>query len=323
MKKRAGIGMVVAGFISLSTIAGCAATDSSKSSDEILRIASPSAVEAPLNKYVQTPQEDSIILKARSILAGHCVQRYGLPRQGELTDPVTAMVRNPVPLYLSERGAATYGYRAPAQGSSAPSGSGDDAKRPLSAHKRRTIDAIMNGWANTPKENALHSYRGRTVSRTGCIGESDARLMTNTTRPRINGGQRVTSSTQILNLLLALKSEASDKTQADPRYRSMIRSWASCMRRAGHDYATPADTQNAATHMPPTVSGGPSRAERRLAQQDASCQREVNYLGVVGRLTEIYQGKVVTEYRDTLTAVRKNIDERVAAAKKITEGDAA
>ncbi|MDN0194609.1 hypothetical protein [Streptomyces sp. S.PNR 29] len=320
MRKRIGVGITV-GFFSLAAVSGCSSHEDGPASEpgqEIPRLSSLSEVQAPINRYVQTEQEDSIILKARSKLAAQCLKRYGLPPQSELTDPLTGMVRNPAPFYLSEQDAARYGYRAPSGQPSTPPATSNSTKRPaLSASERETIDAVMNGWGNTPKEEALHSYRGRPVTRTGCIGESDARLMANTTRPRINGGQQITSSTQILNLILDLKSRASDKVEGDPRYKSMISSWASCMRNSGHAYATPSDAQSAAAEMAPTASGGPSGKELRLARQDAVCQQKVNYLGVVGHLTGHYQKGVVQEYRETLADVRENIDQRVAMAKKI------
>jgi hypothetical protein len=305
----------------LAAVTGCSSHENGPASEPrhgIPRLSSVSEVHAPINGYIQTAQEDSIILKARSKLAAQCLKRYGLPPQSELTDPLTGMIRNPAPFYLSEHDATRYGYRAPAEQSSAPPTTGNGTKRQaMTENERETIDAVMNGWANTPKEQALHSYRGRPVTRTGCIGESDARLMANTTRPRINGGQKVTSSTQILNLILDLKSRASEKVEGDPRYKSMISSWASCMRKAGHPYATPSDAQSAAADMAPTAAGGPSEKELRLARQDAACQQKVNYLGVVGHLTGHYQEGIVQEYRGTLADVRENIDQRVAMAKRV------
>ncbi|PBC64020.1 hypothetical protein BKI49_09955 [Streptomyces sp. Tue6028] len=190
----------------------------------------------------------------------------------------------------------------------------------MSASERKAVDAVMNGWGNTPKQVALHRYGGRPVTKTGCLGESDARLMAHTTRPRINGGQKVTSSTQILNLILTLKSQATDRIERDARFRSMITSWASCMRNAGYAYKLPADARSAAMEMVPTKSGGASERERKLAGRDAVCQQKVNYLGVAGYLTELYQRDVVKEYRETLTSVRENLDQRVAAAQKINRG---
>ncbi|MDC0768344.1 hypothetical protein [Streptomyces sp. HD] len=318
---RSGIAAVV--FFSCAAIYGCSAPDDGQGSDpgpEIPRLSSLNEVNAPINRYFQTSEEDSIILEARTKLAAQCMNRYGLPPQTDLVDPTTEMIRNPVPLHLTERDATRYGYRAPSEGVSAPSATGKNTTRhAMTASERQTIDAVMNGWANTPKEQALRSYRGHTVARTGCLGESDSRLMANTMRPRINGDHKVTSSTEILNLILDLKSRASEKVESDPRYRSMVSSWASCMRKAGHPYPTPSDARTAASEMAPTASGAPSERERGLAHQDALCQQKVNYLGVAGHLTEQYQNDVVKEYRKTLVDVRENIDQRVAKAKKIND----
>ncbi|MBB4715669.1 hypothetical protein BJ965_005551 [Streptomyces luteogriseus] len=323
MRKLVRIGMATVGFFSCAAIYGCSAPEKPQEPEshrEIARISSLSEVHAPLNRYFQTAQEDSIIVKARSRLAGQCMKRYGLPRQTELTDPVTDMIRNPVPLHLSERDAVRYGYRAPSTMVSTPSATDGNSKpRALTASERRTVDAVMNGWANTPRKQALRSYQGHPVSRTGCIGESDARLMAHTTRPRINGDQEVTSSTEIMNLVLNLKSRAAEKVEGDPRYRAMVSSWASCMRKSGHPYDTPSDARTAASETAPTASGTLSEQERKIARSDASCQQKVNYLGVTGHLVERYQEKIVEEYRDTMADVRKNIDQRVAKAKKINE----
>ncbi|MFF1279604.1 hypothetical protein ACFVY4_02205 [Streptomyces sp. NPDC058299] len=321
MRRTIGALGALACLVTIAAVSGCSVNQTRHdSSRQRTRIHSLGDVNTPLLRYFPTAQEDSIVLKARSELTNQCLRHYGLPAQRPLTDPVSDMVRNPLPFYLSESSASKYGYRAATPKATPESPQGSISPRVLPPAERKAIDAVMNGWGNLPKKDALHSFRGRTVSKNGCIGESDARIMAHTTRPRINGGQKVTDSTQILNLILTLKSEATDRLERDPSYTAMIRSWASCVRKLGQPYATPADARGAAARMAPTASGGPSKKELHLGRQDAFCQQKVNYLGTVGYLTELYQRDVVNEYRKTLADVRKNIDQRVAAARRINDG---
>ncbi|MBA4864766.1 hypothetical protein H1V43_26125 [Streptomyces sp. PSKA54] len=325
MGKRTFMSLGGAAVVTCAAVVGyaSASAESGDTDRRIPHVSSPRKINAPLNEYLPTAQEDSVILQARSTLTAQCVQRYGLPEPAPLIDPLTGMVRETAPLYLSEKTAAKYGYRNSGQNDlgAVPDPEPDSADQPSEAQKK-AMDAVMNGWGNTPKDGALRSYNERSVSKTGCIGESDRKIMAGTTRPRINGGVPVTTSTQVLNLVLSLRSQAYQAMERDSRYQSMVRTWASCMKEHGYSYKAPEDARTGAQNMAPDKAGKASEKEIQLARRDATCQRDAKYLDVVGYLTEASQQAVMDEYREVLADVRENIDQRVAAAKKINAGAA-
>ncbi|MGW2089798.1 hypothetical protein [Streptomyces sp. NPDC001880] len=308
-----GFGLAVSG----AALAGFIASQGSAEGEMVFpRLSSPDKIHAPLHEYIPTPSEDLAMSRAISTAAAQCMQRYGLAPVNLLADPgVLVMASNPAPLYLPRKEAKKYGYHTPSPLSQQPQ-QAEIAPKETGTEKENSVRAaVMNGWGNTPPKEAIRVYEGRPVTKDGCLGEADAALMNGTRKPRINGGQKAENSTAVLNIILSMKAHAARKMAEDPHHKDMIASWSACMKKAGSPYSGPEEArESTGAATGPT----PSAKEVRLAQRDAACQEQVNYLGVTGRLLEKYQEEIARKYDRTLKEVRENIDGRLANAKEIT-----
>ncbi|WP_067137403.1 hypothetical protein [Microtetraspora malaysiensis] len=173
-------------------------------------------------------------------------------------------------------------------------------------------------------EGKAKRFRGQMVPRGGCFTEADGIL--NRGAEGVSEAERAKKFND--NELLTFSYDAADLAWKDLRIRAAERSWSTCMKGSGFDYATPADAIGDPRWA---VSAADDHIEKprgtlveiETAVADADCRLDTNYCGVRQVVYADYQKRIIARHRDRLAGIKMLNATRLANAAKLLGGEIA
>ncbi len=262
----------------------------------------------PIEPYLFTNRQMADVLRARQALVVPCMRRFGFawpasdPERNDSAGTVPGM-RNAANLdrrygITDPALAARHGYHF------APGSRQRDPQDSTSASRPNTDAlAVLTGRTGdgTP---APARYHGRAVPEGGCQGQASTRL----------AGDRPLGNDQLANEINVVSYQ---KSQADPRVRSVFRAWSACMRKHGYSYAAPTD----APGKDPRFTGpAPTRQEIALAEADVACKRQTNVIGVWFTVDAAHQRQMMASKGPELARAKDAIRTQSANADRVLNG---
>ncbi|MFB4311535.1 hypothetical protein [Actinomadura sp. GTD37] len=265
-------------------LAGCAAPPHrDEPPARIVHIADVAALVLPLDAYRPTPAQRRSVQRAEKTLVMACLRRFGLA--ADIADPA------PPPFAQNAR---RYGLadevRAKKLGYSTP----EISKRPPRPELPQQVRQVA--WGDGPA-----TVRGRRVPAEGCVGEADRRL---------NAG--VQPGGTLADRLAFASLEASEQ---DTRVRAAFARWSTCMKRAGHSYATPMDA-NRDRRFRDARKHDADQLETETAVADVRCKHQSRLIDVWAGAEAAYQERAIARHRPELDRERKALDARLRNATK-------
>lgn len=234
---------------------------------KIDRIGSLPAVTLPFDRIVPSQQDLLALDEAYTKLVTACTRRFGYEYRDDSAPIGQPSLQQSMPFGVSDlKTASQYGYRDP----SAP-------KRPTletDGTVEPTPELVLSG---TGPGDRPTDTDGNPLPAKGCRGEAMHRL-------------HMDADVDAPGLL-----DGYDPL-ADKRMRAAAKSWASCMKEQGFDYANPLDPWNQFTAGHPDLLGNISEAERASAVQDVRCKQKTNYLGIALAVTTAYQERALNSF---------------------------
>ncbi|MEU5431397.1 hypothetical protein AB0H73_38145 [Streptomyces olivoreticuli] len=158
----------------------------------------------------------------------------------------------------------------------------------LPAERRAAALAAANGAR--PQGLTARTPDGMTMTRSsaGCQSEAEGTLY-----------QDLRAWFQAQTTATALPPMRNEKVAAEPEFAKATRSWATCMRAAGHDYADPAALRAA---LPPPERPLPRGQEVELAVDEADCARTSGLGETARRLDRKHDAELRRRYRTEVEA---------------------
>jgi hypothetical protein len=148
------------------------------------------------------------------------------------------------------------------------------------------------------------SYAGQRVPEGGCSGESYRKLA--------DGAPDVEDERLGDNLA----GTASQRAEADSRVQTVFAEWSACMKRSGHDYASPAKAVN----DPSFVTDEPTPKEIAVAIADVRCKAEVDLVNVRTSVDVAYQKIELERHAEALEKIRLLLETRQRNAARVLVG---
>ncbi|SDM34103.1 hypothetical protein [Allokutzneria albata] len=179
--------------------------------------------------------------------------------------------------------------------------------RGLDLKRRNAALTALNG--DTREGLRVSLPNGATITRSdrGCTSEAQRVLY-----------EDLPTWYRVMRLTDSLNEHRHSLVLQDERYRAAIAPWARCMRDSGHDIAGPAESRST---LPPRGAPGAGEAERRLAEQEASCALSSGLAATARQLDEQYRRRIQDTYRADIetrqrleSAARARAQDIVAAA---------
>ncbi|GAA2433135.1 hypothetical protein GCM10010405_15190 [Streptomyces macrosporus] len=265
----------------------------------------PRGLTLPLEGHFPTDWDVQDDDRARTILLGRCLKRFGITPRDRGAGRTDRHVgpRTLVQVRYGTRDtawASEYGYWFPGQDRGRPAPPG--APSPEEAE-------VATG--------AVKTHKGRKVPEGGCIGEVVRTL----------DGPDATPATYADALAEGneLNTASFRSTRAEPAVRRAERAWSECMRRHGH--RLPADIFSASAEVlgdgggPETRPKPPPRGDEvRIAVADAECIGESRVDVVWNRAEVAYQRTRMAEDPATWTRVREVLDRHFANVRLVLDG---
>ncbi|WP_143688575.1 hypothetical protein [Streptomyces barkulensis] len=247
---------------------------------EIQKIDNAVGLRLPIEPYLFSDAEMSLLLRAREKLIQKCMRGLGLdytsPKQQKHVGPRTMTERR---YGLADAGsAADNGYHVP----------GADV-RPEPTLPADQYSAITGEGA------------GKDIPEGGCAGEAERTL---------SGGHPfgVSDVSQDLN------SRSYRLSMRDGRVREAFRSWSSCMRAAGYEFPDPMKAMSAPEFSRPEIGEG----ETETAVADVRCKKETNLVGIWYTVESAYQRELIRKNAERLDPVARAKRDQLKAARKVT-----
>lgn len=266
----------------------------------IPQISSSERIPMPLDPYIISMKDLRTIDIARDIGAAVCMKSLGF------TEWTAGTVRTWDPEndkeydyleYIDPVAAAHSGYPRTQPDPKLPA-----PKSPADTKRRLTREemAAFNG-------SASHTSTGRAIPEGGCSKEGARGIRDEATELPVDARA------------LAVNSRIS--ARQDSRVRAALAAWRSCMEKSGLRYPDPIILRVNPEWASRKADAPAGAEEKRVAGADATCQREVNLVGVYKAVRVAYEERLVAAELEKLTAARpiletwvKNAEAVIAAA---------
>ncbi|WP_143121274.1 hypothetical protein [Streptosporangium canum] len=268
--------------------------------DAIPRISSSERIPMPLDPYIISMKDLRTIDIARDIRAAVCMKSLGF------TEWTAGTVRTWDPEndkeydyleYIDPVAAANSGYprTQPDPKLLSPKTPAGDKRRPTGEER-----AAFNG-------SASQTSTGRAVPEGGCSKEGARGIRDEAIELPVDARA------------LAVNSRIS--ARQDSRVTAALAAWRSCMEKSGLRYPDPVIPRQNPEWASRKADAPAGAEEKRVAGTDATCQREVNLVGVYKTVRAAYEERLVAADREKLAAARpimeawvKNAEAVIAAA---------
>lgn len=267
-------------------VAGCATQRADDLPVHVEHVRDVDALALPLDAYRTSPAQRRIVQRAEKTLVTACLRRFGI--RVDLGDPA------PPPFSQNGR---RYGLADEARASRLGYSTPEITKRP----PRPDLPPLARkaAWGDGPAQ-----IRGRELPEGGCVGEA-GRTLSASARPTGTLADRLAFTT--------LETSAKDR-----RVRAAFAAWSSCMKRAGHSYATPRDA-----NRDRRFTDGPghrvSLAETATAVADVRCKHQAHLIDVWASVEDAYQRRLIARHKTELAGERTILAIRLSNARKVLE----
>ncbi|MEV6155053.1 hypothetical protein AB0L53_32390 [Nonomuraea sp. NPDC052129] len=138
-----------------------------------------------------------------------------------------------------------------------------------------------DGRASTTKE-------GKQIPSEGCIGDANRNIFGKNLR--LPADPRA----------LAVDSRVS--AMRDSRVKQAVSAWRACVQKNGLRYESPVEPPHDPQWMSRESSSPATEEEKRVAGVDASCQRDVNLVGIYKTVRIAYEQRLLAEHKEELAA---------------------
>lgn len=282
--------MLIVGLTVAAALAGCGAQDDDAGQEPAVTsfppVTSSQQISLPFDAYLLTADQDVLNLKANNLLVRRCAARFGV----EATMPVGL---NPTPNELNGRRygivdgkrARSFGYRPEQSPAEVDQGEWDPSPAEMAVLGMGEASAVP------PKDSD-----GRALPEGGCIGEADRAL----------GGSQPPAPVDVVSVFKSAES--------DSRIQAAWKRWSRCMKKAGYDYTSPWQPNNA--KWPPQVT----RKEIQTAVDDVACREQSNLVGTWMAVEAAYQRAAIEANPEGFDAMKKWHDKRVRTAAEVLKG---
>jgi hypothetical protein len=267
-------------------VAGCAPQQPDDIPVRVEHVRDVDALVLPLDAYRTSPAQRRLVQRAEKTLVTACLRRFRIAV--DLGDPAAPPFSQNARRYglADEARASKLGY-------STPEITGRPPRPDLPPLARKAA------WGDGPAK-----IRGRNLPEGGCVGEAGRTLSTGAP-PAGTLADRLAFST--------LETSAKDR-----RVRAAFGRWSSCMKRAGHSYATPRDANRDRRFI-----DGPehrvSPTETATAVADVRCKHQAHLIDVWASVEAVYQRRLIARHKTELDRERAALAIRLSNAKKALE----
>jgi hypothetical protein len=300
----AGRGPIAASALALSVaLLVTACSDSSEASVDLASApVNPTGEQLflPLDEYQFVPSEMAVYERARDVTVADCMAQQGF-EYPVLARPDDDAAKNAARYGLANPDdAATFGYHQP----------------PRSAD----LEALMaaNSEAHSPEwGQALHGVGDTTDGPGGCLAAAYEQL---------GGAQSYFEDTQFVEELAA---DSYERSTDHAQVKDVIGQWKECLAGAGYpDAESPNEFSSSVLRAEaaderdlddPVVKPGQqiSAAEIAAATADATCQRDVNLVGIWFAVESALQQELIDEHAEALSEIAQRKDERLRLAAQV------
>jgi len=295
-----------------------------------------STVSLPLDSYRLTFQQQIVVDRAFTWLAGGCLKSYGLPGPTGLIGRVIPPEQADLSLVnvLSLRSAEKYGYNPPLTAQL------NEVRKLESGGIAPGSGGVLMGTATT--------YGGKPVPPGGCMGKAAAELVGKVgpafplVRPPLPSNLPPKARSRLARLLglgsaaavayrnltsqgglvgrLVLASDF--QMQANPKLVAARARWHVCMLKAGFDYNAPeaARSDHRWALGPSSATPADRALEVRVASADAGCEAKVDYAGLEVALLTGYQDQLINTHVTALEAFKQAEQRLLANATAVLAG---
>lgn len=309
----AGIGAAV---LLIGLAAGCTRTGTGADGEGAARDG-PTAVAAgatddlalPIDGYAYTVPETGQLLRARQILIGGCMRRFGFTYT---TDPAQTdqQQQNRVKDFgrhgnkrrygvTSVTAATRYGYHlvSAMDGTrqSLPAKQKDGGSGQSSAARQ----LVLSGTAPAGQQPA-GQINGVKVPKGGCTGEADT---------------KITDNKQLgeADLVAQIARDSYERSLTDPAVSAAFTAWAGCMRAKGYSYPSPRKAGSDFDIHTRTVPA----AEIAAAKTDVGCKQQTRLIEVWSAFEIKFQNDQIDRHAEELKEIRTDHDARMKRVAEI------
>jgi hypothetical protein len=255
----------------------------------------------PLDAYVPTAQEESIVERATYVLAQKCMTAEGASWPAPL--PLMGIPHSPNERrygVIDERTVAEYGYHLPP----AAGVTRKQLAERIKDEKRRDtkltdqLTALYTGESDDGSVDPAGGCRGKARK---ALAISDSKEME-------------------ISPVADASREAWERTTRDPEALAADAAWSSCMKRAGHVYPNPHKAAGDKRWLPTSDADfvrKPAQVEVETAMADVKCKAAIHYVETWQRVETGYQTELLREHGKEIRAERAKWQESLKRAKKI------
>lgn len=263
---------------------------------EVPAVDSPRQIVLPLDRYLESSAQASVVRRATVRLGAGCLRRFGLPPlvTGDSAEAGSgSLLGGNDRRYglLDPTHIAKHGYGFPHVGEPQP-GQRSRTNRPPSSEQ-------ITVWLG----RGPSQLRGQQVPEGGCAGEAERRLARGA----------LPASLKLPELLM---SEAYKLSERDSRVSRAFQAWSACMRRQGFQYRTTLDVMDDVRWEDAVFSA----LEARTAFADVACKKETNVAGIWLAVETAYQLQAIAARSTELAAVAVALSARERNASELLAG---
>ncbi|MFI6796715.1 hypothetical protein [Streptosporangium canum] len=265
----------------------------------IPQISSSERIPMPLDPYIISMKDLRTIDIAQDVGAALCMKSLGF------TEWTAGTVRTWDPEndkeydfleYIDPVSAAQSGYPRTQPDPKLPSPKipADDRRRPTGEEM-----AAFNG-------SASQTSTGRAIPEGGCAKEGARGIRDEAIELPVDAR--------------ALAVDSRTSARQDSRVKAALAAWRSCVEKSGLRYPDPVILRLNPEWASRKADAPAGAEEKRVAGTDATCQREVNLVGVYKAVRVAYEERLVTAELEKLTAARPILEAWVKNAEAVIAG---
>jgi hypothetical protein len=245
-------------------------------------------------RFSYTKTENSMIEAAQQVLTRRCLRTYGIAYEPTRPDPHAPEPADRRYGLSSASEAARFGYH--------PNSDAVPDERPDLPEGALVV--FYGKRSAEPGGGAKVAYKGKSVPRDGCFGQSVGKLSQEYDDP---AGAAVASR---------IATGSYEESFGVPAMREGFRKWSACMRKSGFVYSSPMDPLTSSAFQGSSVSG----TEKDTATADVRCKESTGLLDIwfdaefriqkadIGKNTAALE-KLRTAHREKVEAARRIVAE--------------
>ncbi|MEU8928583.1 hypothetical protein AB0D30_01675 [Streptomyces sp. NPDC048409] len=254
----------------------------------------------PLDAYLPTAQDESIVERATYALAQKCMTAEGASWPAPL--PLMGVPHSPNERrygVIDKRTVAEYGYHLPP----AAGVTRKQLTERINDERRRDsklTDRLTSLYTGESDDGSLNPSGGCRGKARQALAISDSREME-------------------ISPVADASREAWEQTTRDHEALAADTAWSSCMKRVGHAYPNPHKAASDKRWLPTSdadFARAPAQVEVETALADVKCKNVTHYVETWQRVETRYQTQLLSEHRKEIRAEYAKWQESVKRAKR-------